>query len=478
MIMGTPITFDNNPNVEIKTVGPKTPEQKPAKKEYTAEEVEAMAQATMKAFGWEAPVKKETKALDKKEPDPEKAISTVENDPDKEKPKEDAPAKAAKKSAAKKEGPDMADRIAAKIGEENEKLISRLNPPKPQPEQRPQSDKTEKEIEDEHLAQVFSVMAQMSPSNATLPKQFASFLKKESEYQLEWEKENPRKEFDPTAKEHSDWYEENQPQYDERQFNRAQITLEANRIVQSQRAQEQAEQSAQAAKSNAESSIESATEALEEDTAKHLETILGENTVLESDGPISDKLHETSNALAEQIEAVTLLTTPGTQITFDPNNKVHIKVRDEVLEFDDLVASMDDDERRKMVTIALGKKSKLLNKRFVPRAEYQHLTEEQRRSTWNTCAEPALVSKRLAVKAKESLTGWLNTLFNQVGRKPAPSAASPATHKLESEPATAPNTGTDKPSPPSLSPGATGVTQQAGSNQKPANSWEAVAMTF
>ena len=321
-------------------------------------------------------------------------------------------------------------------------------------------------------------MAQSNPSNASLPKQFASFLKKEAEYQAEWEMENPRKEFDPSSKEHSDWYEENQPQYDERQFNRAEITLEAGRIVQSQRAQEQAEQASQTAKSNAEASIEAATTALEEDTAKHLEAILGENKVLESNGPISDKLHETSDALAEQIEAVTLLTTPGTQIAFDPNNKVHTKVRDEVLEFDDLVASMDDEERRKMVGIALGKKSKLLNKKFVSRAEYQHLTEEQRRSTWNTCAEPALVSKRLAVKAKESLTGWLDTLFNQVGRKPALATASPATHKPEPDQSTAPNTGTVKPSPPSLSPGATGVTQQPGSNQKPANSWESVALTF
>ena len=149
------IEFDNNPNVEIRTVGENKPEQKPARKQYTPEEVEAMAQATAKAFGWEAPVKKDAKPSEKKAPDSETAISTPENDPDKEKPKEEAPPKPAKKPTAKKEEPDMADRIAAKIGEENEKLISRLNPPKPQPQEKQQTEKSEKEIEDEHLLHVF-----------------------------------------------------------------------------------------------------------------------------------------------------------------------------------------------------------------------------------------------------------------------------------------------------------------------------------
>lgn len=470
------IAFNTDGNLEIKTEAkPITTKEPEVKKDWTAEEVDDMALSTMKSFGWEDSLPKKDKKDEKAAPkEVEKAISTPENDPKGDKPKPDK-----KPKAEKPKEEDMADKIGNRIAAENEKLIARIQPQSPPRQQeRVPVDKTDKELEDAHLRTVFSTMAEMNPSNADLPKQFDAFLKSESAYQSEWQKENPGKDYDPTAEEHADWYEKNQPDYDARQFNRAEAHIEARAIVNQEKQRDQTKHAIESATQLSETSIEASGEALEEDVKQHLNGIIGENKVMETDGPISDKFHEINSALANKITTASVLMTPGTGIPFDPANPVHAAIQKDAIEFDSDIAALTPAEQRNLISTALGKKSRLLGKTFVPASKFRDLTAEERAKSWNIMAEPALVAKLMTVKAKESMTGWLDTLFNQVGRKHSGDSEPKTVSNPDSDSPVTPTPPTTKPSPPSLGTGASSVTPQSGASAKGENSWETIAKNF
>lgn len=477
--MATPINFDNTPNVEFKQANPKPVPAEEEKKVYTAEEVEEMAQAAMKSFGWEGPLpKKENKdekpLAEGDAPDPAKAISTPENDPAKETEKK--PVK--KPVPPKPKDEDMADKIGSRIAAENEKLLARIQKPDNSRQEKPTQhvELSEKESEDNHLREVFATMASMNPYNTELPKQFETFLKAESAYQTQWQKENPGEKFN--ADDHADWYEKNQPDYDTRQFNRAEAHLEAKALLNQERTSERSKQATESAVALAESSIESSTEALESDVKKHIEGILGENQVMDTEGPIAEKYQSVSSNLADKITTASVLMTPGTGVVFNANDKMHVAIRSDILEFNSDIESLSESEQKDLVSKALGKKSRLITKKFIPIAEYQKLSPEERAKHWNIASEPALAAKLMTVKAKTEMMGWLDKLFNQVSRKSEKSTAEEVTPRSESKPLIAHNTSAGKPSPPSLGNGATDVTPQNGAKVKSDNSWESIANSF
>lgn len=473
--MPTPVSFDNEP-FTIRTPEKKTEPETPEKK-WTPEEVEEMAAAAMGAYGMTPSPKKAAKdAETPKEPgDQPKTDATPEDQ------SQPAPAKAAKKPAAKKkDDPDMADRIAAKIGEQNEKLLERLAPKPDQTEPAPDKPavKSEREAENEHLREVFAAMSEASPANASLPQKFDEFLKREVSYQSTWENENPGKAFDPAAEEHEEWYEQNQPDYDERLFRRTEIQIEANRILSEREQQTQSKTAFQNAITLAEESFETISEALETDVKTQLEEFIGENNVLESGGPVAEKYQSVLKELSDRLTLVSVLLTPGVGVPYNPQDPTHAAVASDVMEMDADIAALSEAEQRQLLATAFGKKSRLLAKKFVPAQEFQNLSEADRARAWNICTEPELVSKLMAVKAKESMKGWLEALFSQVGKKRVSGETSqtPSTSASAALAAAAP--ASTKPSPPGLSQGSSGVTPQSGSSTKPVDSWEGIASRF
>lgn len=472
----TQIPFDNNAGVVFtKANKPAAPE--PEKKKWTAEEVEEMAKVTMKSFGWEGEMPKKEKKAEKApdEPakeEPVKALYTPENEP--QKPKEEAPAKTPKKPAPKKDDQDMADRIVAGITDSNEKLLAKM---RPTPEVAP-AENVELDPEDKHQLEVFAAMAQMPGVEPDLPKKFEKFFKLQEAYQDVWEKDNPGKSYDPDADEHADWYEAHQPAYDERKFSRAQTEIAARKIVAEKEVENNARHALQTAISVAESSIESSSEALEEGIKKQLEDLVGENTILETPGPISKEFQKTVGSLTDKITTASVLMTPGTGIQFDINNPTHKAIQDDVYEFDADIAALDEAEQRKVVSTALGKKSRLLGKTFVSMAQYSKLPEADRAKHWSVATEPALVAKLMTVKAKTEIEGWVDSIFKQVGKKKEVAPASQTTQTQTPKTFEQPSPAAAKPSAPSSGSGAVSVTSQAAAPSKGGNSWEEVAQRF
>lgn len=472
----TQIPFDNNAGIVFKKAD--KPASEEPKKKWTAEEVEEMAQVTMKSFGWEGEIPKKEKKAEKPSDEPAKNLSTPENEP---KPKEEAPAKPAKKPAPKSDEPDMADKIAAVIKkdrEETAQAISDLTRKQKEENAALESSNGELDSEDKHQLEVFAAMAKMPGVESDLPKKFEKFFKLQESYQAGWEKENPGKVYDPDADEHADWYEANQPAYDERKYSRAQTEVAARKIVAEKEAEQNARHAVQTALSVAESSIESSSEALEEGIKKQLEEFVGENSILETPGPISKEFQKTVASLTDKITTASVLMTPGTGIQFDVNNSTHKAIQQDVIEFDADIAALDESEQRKMVSTALGKKSRLLGKTFMSMAQYAKLSEADRAKHWSVATEPALVAKLMTVKAKTEIEGWVESIFKQVGKKKEGQPASQSTQAPAAKTFETPSPAVSKPSAPASGSGAASVTSQSGSPSKGENSWEDAAKAF
>jgi len=173
---GNPIQFNTDRNLEIKNVSvpPSTPKKKEEKKDWTPEEAAEMARITMVGLGLAEPPKKEAEKPELKEKTeeaaaPAKEVEEKQPEDQKETPAPKKPTKPAKIDES------LADKIGDRIAAENEKLISRLTPKQDNSAATGSTQPTEDEEENNHLREVFQIMATMNPANAELPKKFEEF---------------------------------------------------------------------------------------------------------------------------------------------------------------------------------------------------------------------------------------------------------------------------------------------------------------
>lgn len=467
--MPMPIAFDRNPNIQIQQKA--EPEKKePEKKEWTKEEVDDLARTTLEGLGWSdvAPKKEIPNGVPKKDDLPPT--------PEPEAPAEPEPAQPPAKPR-KEPKPDMADRIAAKISEENEKLVARLQP-KPQAQPVPES-KAESDPKDDRLRKVFAEMAEMNPTeNREFPAKFEEFLKLERSYRQKWEAENPGQAFKAEDDEHASWYEKNNIEYDDDDFHRATTRVEVRDSLALRDQQNLIHNAQHQALTTAESTIEAVSEAIETDVEAKLKELVGDNTILQSEGPIAEKYQAVTSELSDKIRTASLLLTPLSGARFDPKDPVHAEIGRDVREFDADLAALSPADQRLLITTSLGKKSRLLTKKFSPMSEYQQLSEVERGKHWTIATEPVLAAKLMAVQAKEQISGWIDGIFKQVGKKSDTKAATVSPQPQSGATAVAASVGMAKPTPPSLSPSATDVTQQSGAKVKSENSWEEIAKSF
>jgi hypothetical protein len=473
------IGFDDSPNLQINTLpstnssAPKVVE--PEKKEWTDEELEDLKNATMKGLGWGDEPEPEKKTEEPTAPEPE--LEAEKSKPEDSKPE---------KSPAKK--PTSSEKIAEAIEKANEKLLDRLSTRAPasnddhEVETSPQQtidSPTEKEQEDEHLRRVFSTMAKLNPKKSSnLPEEFEKFLKVEKDYRDQWEADNKGKTFDPGADEHEDWYQDNQPDYDEAEYHRAQGRVESENVWKERETQKIRESAMQSAKEVAEVVADDVTDAIEGQISAQLTEILGDNTLLKDEGPIQDKFNQEIGHLREKIEVATYLMTQGTSLKYDPNNKLHTEAHADVLAFDEDISKLSAEEQHKLVETTLGKRNKLSGKSFVKMDDFVRLTPGQQQESWTIGMQPVIAAKLMAEVSKESMGGWIGKLFKQVSSKSGSGSVSNAGHSGNSEKPESSSVSSGKPTPPNISPSASNVTSQPGESVKGGNSWEDIAMRF
>lgn len=195
----------------------------------------------------------EQKAEEKKEEEAEEAKpeQKAEETPEAETPKEEEEKKEAKPKRKKREEFDPQQLIEASASAGAKAAMEAYKAARAPEEQAPapateiaDPDQFAKQLPDEWAedADTYLEMARLFPDKyKELPQKLVAYSKAEEAYIRKWQREHQGEQFDPDADEHADWYESNTPDFDSRDFKKAersfikrQVTSEIEREVKPQ----------------------------------------------------------------------------------------------------------------------------------------------------------------------------------------------------------------------------------------------------
>lgn len=467
--------FDKNPNLTINEQAPvkKSDKEVDPKKDWTTEEIDDLAKATLKSFGIDEPEEKEKKPKEPAAKDPEKKTEKGEAKKPEDKSKE--PVKTEK----------VEDRIASRVAEANADLVAKLAEKQQQREtdaKKPQETQglfgPEKVAKDLEQREVLEFIKSRDLNSSQIVQEFDDFLSKEEAYAKSWLKENPGEEFVRDSDDHEEWYETNEPKYDQSYYNRSEARMIAEKVADERELKASNKQTIDRALSSAEASISQISEAFEADIGAKLTEKIGENTILAEKGPVSEKLNETMETLGTKIRETSMLLTPGTKLPFNEKNPVHLSIQKSIYAFDAEIESMTEEQQSQLVTTALGKKSNVAGRKFASMEKFRSMTDAEQRSSWSIAAEPEMASKLMAAESGAQFSGWLDQLFTQLGTKTGDPSASKVTQDGPGAGEGASGEDGEKPKPPSVGASAGSVSPQDGEKAKGDNSWESIGMNF
>lgn len=248
---------------------PPAPEKTEAKAP-TAEELAARAEEIMAGMFPDPRAKPPEE--NKPEPKPEEPPASPTPKAD-EKP----PEKPAEPPAPKKDKP-LPPPIAEAVTPEQLKP-----PPAPPAPKAPEAD--DLDDEEQELLAAFARMEKEGKAPAGLADRTKKFWDKETGYIAQWEREHPGERFDAQAVEHAEFYEKNEPTYDEREMKRAKrANIEARddeRVEKKVAAKMEAEQFARAMREQ-----EPKTRAAVHDAMKQMVAEAGFEDLMKKDGQL------------------------------------------------------------------------------------------------------------------------------------------------------------------------------------------------
>lgn len=176
----------------------------------------------------------------KKEPTPEEKAK-AEEAKKAEETKKAAEAEAAKtdeqKAAEEKKTRVRRAPDALEVARETGRAIAeglRKNEAQTQPETATAKPVDNLSAEDKDTYELFKVLSDSDPKYKGKHDEFLAFVKKAAAYRKRWEKENPGSSFDPEDSQHEDFYDANQPQFEELDLEMARVRREASVEVQRQ----------------------------------------------------------------------------------------------------------------------------------------------------------------------------------------------------------------------------------------------------
>jgi hypothetical protein len=343
----------------------------------------------------------------KAEPKPKE---TPAEDPPKDPEPEDKPAKPEKKAeeepkeVEKKpkrkprvEPEDEEDDVADRIEKGFEKVAKKLE--KQAPKEEKPSDSNSLSKRDADKLRVFEEMAkEKSDEYGNLPSQFKAFVAKEAKYKAAWEKKNPGETFDPTADDHSEFYEQNEPVFDQDDYVDARAELKASEAFERKQKALEEKMSEREKKAQFE---KTAKEAIS-DVGDALATALkGEKTDLKSlasEDPVQAKYVKEAQGELENLveELFKVFTMDPNSKKFDQNDKVHSVLYKQLQSYEDQLLQMEPQE------------TMMGQKRFTTIDRFAKMSPDQQARHWSVFVEPKLVKDYLVqdfsamVKAKIS----------------------------------------------------------------------------
>jgi hypothetical protein len=361
-----------------------------------------------------------------------------EEKPDEPKPKEPVEAKTEDKPKAdpKPKQKDDDDAIAERIEKGFEKVAKRLEKkvePKEQEQDREET-KPAKTSEftpkDETKLKVFEEMAKINEDYADLPVRFKKFVKAEKEYIAAWQKKNPDEKFDASDDTHAEFYEENEPTFDNDDYIDTRAELKARESYEKlsrseNEKREKAERENRVKQSAEEASKNTADILAKKITGKDDATFKG----IEADDEITAKyIKRAEKDLSAVVAEVYKVFSPDSTSRFDPDgNPIHGILQDRLVAYEEHFASMDPEATTKVEN---GRA-----KAFATLEQFSKMKPADRAKHWTPWLDPALVVDLLSsdmariVKADidEDAPAWqkrISKTSGQQGNK-APTGDSP-----------------------------------------------------
>ena len=440
----TGITIDYKDHV---TLTPITGEPKPAAKEdkepkHTPEQLQELSQNVMKSLGYER------HAAQSKEPDQKKSGEPKGKPEAVAKPSE-PPAKEEPNPAAGKEvKQEPAALDAAKLAEDVAQRVTR-EIKKPEPKPAPETASWEAGDSDAHQLEVLNIMAE-NKKYATVIDDAKVFWAKEKAYKSTWLAEHPGGTFSPDAEEHSAFYDENEPQYDPNDFERAERKLEVRQ--EATRIADEREKSWKAGQAWKE--LQAKAPAEESDNIKGILTeadpelakeFNGKLESIRADDPAAAK---TVKRFAESLGVLTTeldkLFTPALEYLADPKNPTHQQILHAVFQYENEYLAKPEADR---VQAGRG---------FATLEDFNKMSDSEKARHWTIWTQPELVKSLLrrdfgkAAKAEiDEDRQTYREFFKRKGELTEPKP-SPATHKAYDAAPSKSLKANDKPAPPNL----------------------------
>ena len=351
---------------------------------------------------------KRKKAEPKPEPKPEEKVEEKAEDPELEdkpkptkkpkvEPEEDAEEKPARKPRKPRVEPEEEDDdVADRIERGFEKVAKKLEKQAPKEEKAEPSGLSKKDAD---KLRVFEEMAkEKSDEYGDLPAQFKAFVAKEAKYKAAWEKKNPGETFDPSSDDHEEFYEQNEPQFEQDDYVDARAELKASEAFERKQKAMEEKMSERERKAQFEKAAKEAVS----DVGDALATALkGEKTDLKSlasEDPVQAKyIRDAQGDLESLVEELFKVFTPDKNSKkFDQDNKIHGVLYNQLQSYEDGLLQMEPQE------------TMMGNKRFTTIERFAKMSPEQQARHWSVFLEPKLVKDYLVqdfsamVKAKIS----------------------------------------------------------------------------
>jgi len=370
---------------------------------------------------------------DTKPADPAKpAAETVPaSDPAAKPADPEPPAPAPAKPAKTKKEPDVEGAVERGF----DRIADKLKQQPAQPAPKPAESESALTAKDKSKLAVFKEMAKSNPELATLPGQFEAFVKAEKDYVAKWTAENPGKKFDPTADDHSEFYDEHEPQYDPDEYVEAKASMIARDTVDS-RLKADREKSEQAART---ASIEQRGVALAKESADELAAaVAGEGITLkklEAEDPFAFReVKRASEEMATIAKEAVRLFSPDSTTPLDPKNPVHGVLFNRLLAYEGEIQRLEPEDR-----VKAGPNGRPLQ--FATLADFQEMSAAQQAKHWTLAMEPvamkSLLVRDLAAEVNKEISAAEKAAEARLGKKsvqkppvsPATTAAKPADTK-------------------------------------------------
>lgn len=315
-----------------------------------------------------------------------------EDKPDEPKPKEPVEAKTEDKPKAdpKPKQKDGDDAIADRIDKGFEKVAKRLEkkpePKEVEPEEPKQAKAPEFSPKDETKLKVFEEMAKSNDDYADLPGRFKKFVKAEKEYIAAWQKKNPDEKFDASDEAHAEFYEENEPVFDNDDYIDTRAELKARESyekiskAESER-REKAERENRLKQSAEEASKNTADILAKKITGKDDATLKG----IEAEDKLTAKyIKRAEKDLSSLVSEVYKVFSPDATSRFDPEgNPIHGILQDRLVSYEEHFASLDPE--------ATAKVENGRQKAFATLEQFSKMKPAERAKHWTPWLEPALV---------------------------------------------------------------------------------------